>query len=105
MQEIARSLGYNLIVHGSLNRDFDLVAIPWVNEPATQLELVQELDMYLTGKKHKNEHQYMHSMLPGGRSSYVINLNRGGFTRDDKILPDEQYYLDISITPLIFVSF
>ena len=35
----ARELGYNLVLHGSLARDIDLIAIPWVESavPAEQL--------------------------------------------------------------------
>lgn len=33
LAEIARKHGYALAVHGSLARDFDLIAIPWVDEP------------------------------------------------------------------------
>ncbi|MCP3731996.1 hypothetical protein M9978_16345 [Sphingomonas sp. MG17] len=29
MRRVAKDLGYALTVHGSLNRDIDLVAIPW----------------------------------------------------------------------------
>jgi hypothetical protein len=39
----------------------------------------------------------MYSVLPGGRANYVINLNRGG--RWNQYL-DEQWYIDISFTPL-----
>jgi hypothetical protein len=47
------------------------------------------------------EKYYMYSRLPGGRSSYVINLNRGGQFNG---YLDEQYYLDISITPFLRVD-
>jgi len=101
MQEIAKGMGYNLIVHGSMDRDLDLVAIPWINEPKSEVELIQTLDVYLKGIRYSDESAlsgYMHSILPGGRHSYVINLNRGGAFNS---YTDEQYYLDISITPLV----
>lgn len=100
LQRIARELGYNLIMHGSMERDMDLVAIPWNDNPASHFELLKTFDLHLTGI-HKCEEQfpdnYMFSVLPGGRSSYVINLNRGGPWAN---YTDEQWYLDISITPL-----
>ena len=34
LAELCRSHGYALAVHGSLARDFDLVAIPWAESPA-----------------------------------------------------------------------
>ncbi|WP_018629172.1 hypothetical protein [Niabella aurantiaca] len=100
MQEIAKDLGYNLIVHGSLNRDMDLVAIPWVDDPKPEAELIQALDRWLRGVSYTDEsveRGYLFSVLPGGRHGYVINLNRGGRYNQ---YTDEQWYLDISITPL-----
>lgn len=32
LAEVAQSLGYALCVHGSVGRDFDLVACPWTDE-------------------------------------------------------------------------
>lgn len=101
MQEIAVKNGYNLIVHGSMNRDMDLVAIPWVDNPSDEKNLIRELDDYLKGVSYKEgmeERGYMFSVLPGGRRSYVINLYRGGPWNQ---YTDEQYYIDISITPLL----
>lgn len=31
LAEICREFGYALAVHGSVSRDFDLVAVPWIN--------------------------------------------------------------------------
>ena len=116
LQTIARDLGYNLILRGSADRDMDLVAIPWIDEPKTHLELLQSFNRYLNGVEgsaiindllvsYDGEleekilaNYYCFSTLPGGRSSYIINLNRGGKYNH---YVDEQYYLDISITPLV----
>jgi len=32
LKAIALEFGYNLVLHGSLNRDLDLIAIPWEPE-------------------------------------------------------------------------
>ena len=98
LQEIGREHGYNLLIHGSMNRDMDLVAVPWVNDPKPHLELLQQIEKHLNGVYHTEISEYLFTMLPGGRSSYVINLNRGGRFNG---YVDEQYYLDISITPFI----
>lgn len=100
LQEIATEKGYNLLLHGSMTRDLDLVAVPWVNNPSSHAELLKAFCeflgvLYLTDT---NDVPHHFSLLPGGRSSYVIDLNRGG--KFNGYL-DEQYYLDISITPLI----
>lgn len=99
LQQIAIEHGYNLILHVSMNRDLDLVAIPWVN-PKKHIELLDSMCEYLGVLKDRTpdgDGYYMNSKLDGGRHSYVINLNRGG--KFNGYL-DEEYYLDISITPL-----
>jgi hypothetical protein len=95
LKEIAKEKGYNLVLHGSLNRDMDLIAIPWIDNPSTELQLIQSFDEYFTGTCWENE-CYFYTKLPGNRSSYIINLNRGGEWNSHV---DEQWYLDISITP------
>jgi hypothetical protein len=107
MRDIAKDHGYNLVIHGSMNRDCDLIAIPWVDNPRLPLELVNELSKMLTGHIAASGHEkdiYMIKSLPGGRTSFVINLNRGGYkkplTDPPEFIPDPEYYLDISFTPL-----
>lgn len=39
---IARKHGYALAVHGSCARDFDLVCVPWIEDPADPKEVVAE---------------------------------------------------------------
>ena len=98
LKEIAKEHGYNLVIHGSLNRDLDLIAIPWVDSPKSELELVTAFSEYVNGRGLNSwEHQLI-GRLPGGRNNYVININRGEFDKEDPI--DPQYYIDISITPL-----
>lgn len=38
---IAKKLGYALTVHGSLSRDMDLIAVPWISEVASATELME----------------------------------------------------------------
>lgn len=103
LKEIAKEYGYNLLVHGSLNRDLDLIAVPWVDAPKPEIELIRALDLYLTGKTRtsasgNDADAYMFSVLEGGRNSYVIEMARHGEWNNYE--KDMQYYLDISVTPL-----
>src|SRR5574343_459701 len=41
LQQVAKRHGYALAVHGSLHRDFDIVAIPWVEEASEPLSLIK----------------------------------------------------------------
>lgn len=43
LRETARRLGYALTVHGTLKRDIDLVACPWVEDAASAKVLVRAL--------------------------------------------------------------
>jgi hypothetical protein len=97
LKVIAKEYGYNLVLHGSMNRDLDLIAIPWTDEPKDEFEMIKEFSMYLTGFFSNQKEHYLFSVLPGKRKAYVIDLNRGGKWNNYQ---DGQYYLDISVTPL-----
>ncbi len=43
MAEISRKHGYALAIHGSMNRDFDVIAVPWRETISTDQELIDEL--------------------------------------------------------------
>lgn len=104
MKEIAKEYGYNLVIHGSMDRDCDLIAIPWINEPKPEIELITALTEWVGGTIDKS----LIGTLPGGRTNYVINLNRGGYKKNAdgliidpiEFVADPEYYIDISVTPL-----
>jgi len=102
LKEMAKNYGYNLVLHGSLNRDMDLIAIPWTDEPRDEQEMIKEFQAYLTGHTMITLDGSVHyTILPGNRHSYVIDLNRGStkgeWIRYSEPEDDEQYYLDISV--------
>lgn len=85
LAEIFRSHGYALAIHGSLGRDFDLIAVPWIeypSEPETVIKAVTEqyAFRYHGGHEHK-EH---------GRHAYTLTLSFG------------ECFVDLSFTPRIF---
>jgi len=94
LKQIAKEYGYNLVLHGSMQRDLDLIAIPWSDRLRPDSEMIQEFEEYLTGKKHWNPH---YTILPGQRKSYVISLNRGDKHGEWVRFEDKEYYLDISV--------
>lgn len=99
LKDIAESYGYNLLVHGSMARDLDLVAIPWVDNPRPEQKMIKDFQEYLTGKQELRPDGSVHyTKLPGNRHSYVIELNRGNKNGEWVRFEDEQYYLDISVT-------
>lgn len=43
LAEITRKHGYALCVHGSVARDFDLVAVPWVDKPSAPIVVIDSI--------------------------------------------------------------
>lgn len=98
LKNIAEEFGYNLVLHGSVNRDLDLIAIPWVDCPKSEQDMIHSFQEYLTGMKiHDTQGTVPFTILPGGRHSYVIELNRGDRHGEWVRYEDSQYYLDISV--------
>lgn len=100
LKVLAKEFGYNLVLHGSMNRDLDLIAIPWVDDPKPVFDFLDAASEYLGVGKSRNSDgmpYYLHSVLPGQRNTYAIEMNRGGRFNN---YVDKQWYLDISFTPL-----
>lgn len=103
LKDIAKLYGYNLVIHGSMNRDLDLIAIPWEDHCCFTKEqiMIKEFQEYLTGNTlSKSDGEIAYNILPGGRHGYVIELNRGNRHGEWIRFEDSQYYLDISVVPL-----
>lgn len=102
LKVIARSFGYNLVLHGSMNRDLDLIAIPWVLGCAGEHSRMIEEFCDRIGSAHilpmPEQGHPLYSVTAHGRMQYVININRGGAWNEYK---DPQYYIDISVMPII----
>jgi hypothetical protein len=97
LKEIARSHGYNLVVHGSMNRDLDLIALPW-SKPLSDPEImISEMASYLGGEV-LNQTTKQLNCFPHGRIGYVIELARQILWTGERVT-DKQYYLDISVMP------
>ena len=64
-------------------------------EKISSLSSEEILNYRVLGVKY---HDSAPDLDSGGRNSYVINLNRGGSFTD---YIDQEYYLDISVTPLV----
>jgi hypothetical protein len=99
LKEIALKYGYNLVLHGSMQRDLDLIAIPWACEIKPYKEMLEEFASSLGGyvlQESEDDHKAFRVKYHG-RECYIINLNRGR----DKDGKDLQYYLDISIIPAL----
>lgn len=92
--QLGLKCGYNIIPYGSFNKDFDLLCIPWVNNPSEHSTLLDKISDYLG----INKENYNFEIKPGGRYSYSLIINYGfnGLGQ----LTEDIWYLDISFTPL-----
>lgn len=102
LKAIALKYGYNLVLHGSLNRDMDLIAIPWQEQLGCVDEMINEFCDYIGGKINNDGLKD----APHGRKWYIIDIYRGGYTQESSVSElvyheDPQTYIDISVTPTI----
>jgi hypothetical protein len=93
--QIARRHGYALAIHGSAGRDFDLIAVPWIQEASEPLTLIKAIKS-ATGAVTQHEDvdhlvkDCRPTQKPHGRVSYSLHLTNYGMYGG---------YLDISVMP------
>lgn len=80
---VARECGYALALHGSMGRDLDLIAIPWVEDALSAEELVARI---MACSAAFRESRWPINDKPHGRRSWVMHLGGGP-------------YIDLSIMP------
>ena len=75
--------GYALAVHGSLARDFDLIAVPWIESvtpPEAVIKAIKaELDVRVIGEPEKKLH---------GRLAYTLSIGFGECACDLSFMPN-----------------
>lgn len=80
--KLAREVGYAIGIHGSLKRDFDLIAVPWVDDA------VDEFDFILHMKKGLKADLIGSEKKPHGRFGIVLQIKDGYFKNIDmSIMP------------------
>ena len=79
LAKIAKKHGYALAVHGSLQRDFDLIAIPWVYTPSPPKkvmdEIVSKFYLKVIGAPTEKFHGRMAHTLSIGWGECAIDLS------------------------------
>jgi len=104
LKQIAREYGYNLVLHGSMNRDLDLIAIPWSTIcQGEHGRMIQEFCEHIGESKIMRlpqEGNPLYNTTQHGRMQYVININRE-CQRIGEDWVDPQYYIDISVMPIL----
>jgi hypothetical protein len=79
---IAREHGYALAVHGSLQRDLDLIAVPWVENPKTSRELVAAILANFCVKQKGEPDTVWH-----GRERWLLSVGFGECAIDLQFVP------------------
>lgn len=87
--KVAKEHGYALTVHGSLARDFDFVAVPWVQEAGPAEVLAEAIRAKCGGIL--DEAGGIFAWKPHGRLAYKFHLGGGP-------------YVDLSIMPRIEIK-
>jgi hypothetical protein len=95
LQQIAKRHGYALTIHGSLHRDFDLVAIPWIEEATSALSLIKAIKKATRAVTHVDgqDHYFKDckpTEKPHGRMGYSLHFTNSGMYGG---------YIDISVMP------
>lgn len=90
LDRVAMRYGYALALHGSMTRDLDLVAIPWVEDAETPEKLIDAFVRFIKSKSDIDIHSPKPLPGPHGRQSYIIPIGFGSSA-----------YLDISVMPRI----
>lgn len=94
---IAKRHGYALGVHGSMRRDFDLLAVPWTEEAGEPLPMIEEMKAACEGVYSHHEFDHLiksgnPTEKPHGRKAWSIHLTNKGMNGP---------YLDVSVMPRV----
>lgn len=72
LTKTARRCGYALALHGSMARDLDLIAVPWVKHPKTPTQLTESILGALNGWIDPSRKHLTPLLRPHGRQSVLI---------------------------------
>ena len=81
----AREYGYAIAVHGSLQRDLDLIAVPWSDEATDAEQLVQAICETAGAFILPDQDG---AQKPHGRVAYILQMGAG-------------LYIDLSVMPRV----
>lgn len=82
LAKLVREHGYALAVHGSLQRDFDLVCIPWVETPSDYQTVIDAIEAEFAVSKIGAPEK-----RPHGRMVYTLAIGYGECFMDFSFMP------------------
>ena len=79
MKRAALEKGYALALHGSMHRDMDLIAVPWVEDAKPIEELVAAINECIGPTVRSDRNLMAKEDKPHGRISYTLSIMGDGF--------------------------
>lgn len=93
LRDAARAHGYALAEHGSMTRDYDLVAVPWMPDASDADTLIEALRASIDGFKQETpDGEALWVEKPHGRKGYML------YPREDDT---GLRYFDVSVMPRV----
>jgi hypothetical protein len=74
LRQAALNCGWALGLHGSLNNDMDIMAMPWIEDAKPIEEMIQALSDCFTENPFKNKHTKPNYDKPNNRVVYTMNI-------------------------------
>ena len=90
LSDVFRAHGYALAVHGSVGTDFDLVAVPWVDEAGEPLDVIKELLAKFAFKQIHDQLKF--TPKPHSRIAFKLHLSFGNCSLDISFTPRTGVY-------------
>lgn len=91
VRDLAWQLGYSVGVHGSMRRDMDLIAVPWIDDAASAETLAWAI-CRLIGGFEPYMVQRESCIKPHGRCAWAIHFYGGNVHNIHR-------YIDLSVMP------
>ena len=104
LMKLAQRHGYALALHGSCERDLDLIAVPWVPKACAPESLVMSIQEAFTGyassRGYWKEEAKRGDQKPFGRKAYIIPIAvlAEDFEGVSLGYPQHHAIIDLSIT-------
>lgn len=92
IQHLGWQMGYNIAVHGTLRRDLDMIAVPWIEGATSAEALAWAVFHLIKGFEPYMETKYNPLCRPHGRKSWSIHFFNGNVENIHR-------YVDLSIMP------
>ena len=87
LAEVFRAHGYALAVHGSVASDFDLIAVPWVEDAGEIADIIADVMKAFACSKFALSTDKDGGTRPHGRTAYKIHMSFGPCALDVSFMP------------------